>query len=404
MFRKVNFTNKLLLVAAIVGFIVYFVLLEFSEYWLGILTQHQVGPDFYIYFTAYLRTLAGENPYLPYHIGSSFVSHPFVLSFVSLFSWHQEGYLAIFFWVVTSAILWVFVVQLVFHVAIDDTSYILGRQENYQYWHGGMLLIFLGFAPFWETIHIGQINVFVMLALILTYYFSERNSDLLAGFFLALSTVLKTSPIIFVLYFVALRRFKVVGSFLMAFIAFSLIPAIQFSPGVLADFWGILSKLGGEINPIAYNQSALSLLARLFDRWGWEYLAALKWAHKVIMAAFAGAVLVLVALGDSEKRSRLWGFALLLMIMTLSSPLVWYHHSLFLVLPLMLFLWHPGRRYAILGVAVLFVIQSERLFEYKVANFAWPISLAEFILLGVGIWLYWNDWRRSRQPESLVKS
>ena len=104
--------------------------------------------------------------------------------------------------------------------------------------------------------------------------------------------------------------------------------------------------------------------------------------HKIAMACVVGVVLLPALVRPSTKRSRLWEFVLLLVIMTLFSPLVWYHHSLFLIVPLIILFLHPSRSYAVLSVMLVFVIQSQRLFEYTFSDSVWPVAAAGFVLLG----------------------
>jgi len=391
--KKDIYSSKLIIVI-ICGYIIYLALAQFSEYWLGIITNHDIGEDFHIYYNAYIKAVSGENPYFPYDIGNSFVNHPFVLTFLSLFSWHKEKFLATFFWVITSALAWVFVIWLVFHLVWAGIADYTVKDVNLNQYLGWALATFLGFAPFWETIHIGQINIFVILFLCLMFYFFEQDKSVLSGFFLALAIALKTSPVIFVIYYIFLRKYSLLTSCAVSLVVLSLIPSIQFSSSVLTNFLTILPELSSEIHPTSYNQSVLSLSFRVFSKFGLEDMESiLIISHKIAMIGILGVILLLVLVRSSTKMSRLWEFALLSVIMTLFSPLVWYHHSVFLILPLLILLLYSNHRYVVIGIGIIFVIQFERLFEYKITNFAWPISLAGFLLLGLGIWIYYSDWR-----------
>ena len=233
------------IIVVVCGLVAYLVLAQFSEFWLGIITNHDIGEDFHIYYDAYVKAVSGENPYLPYDIGDSFVNHPFVLSFLSLFSWHQAGLLATFFWIITSAITWVILVWLILHVVRAGLAD-HGAKKAYQYFVL-ILVASLGFAPFWETIHIGQINVFVILCLCLMFYYSEQDKPIQSGAFLALAIALKTSPVVFVFYYVVTRKFSLLLSCAISLAILSLIPFFQFYPRILTDFLTILPKLGSEI-------------------------------------------------------------------------------------------------------------------------------------------------------------
>jgi 4-amino-4-deoxy-L-arabinose transferase-like glycosyltransferase len=385
-----KYRPKLVLIATC-GLVIYLALTLFSEYWLGVVTEHDIGEDFHIYYKAYTKAISGENPYLPYDIGGSFVNHPFVLSFVSLFSWHRQRFLATFAWVTISAMAWVFVVWLVFQLARAGKANEGG--EGPCGYLGWILALFLNFAPFWETIHIGQINVFVVLSLCLMFYYSEREESILSGVFLALAIVLKTSPIVFVFYYLTLRRFRLLVSSAFALLLFSLIPALQFSPRVLTDFWAIIPKLGAEIHPTVYNQSILSLSFRVLTDLGLENVeTALIAGHRIVMVCVFGTILAPNLLKRRAEASNLWGFSGLLVAMTVFSPLVWYHHLLFLILPLAILLLRSNRGYTIVGIILILVIQLERVFEYAVVDLALPDCLASLTLLGLVMWIHIADW------------
>ena len=81
----------------------------------------------------------------------------------------------------------------------------------------------------------------------------------------------------------------------------------------------------------------------------------------------------------------------MVMAMTLFSPLVWYHHYVFLALPLAILLIGPDTRCRIAGFALIFMIQVERLFDDKVAFFSLPATLAGLVLLAFGLWIYLHE-------------
>ena len=98
-------------------FVVFLILLYlalglFSEYWLGVVTTHPLGDDFKIYYGALLKAGAGENPYQPYSIGGSFIYHPFALTFVSLFSWVGDQWMATYLWMAASLSAWAIAIWL----------------------------------------------------------------------------------------------------------------------------------------------------------------------------------------------------------------------------------------------------------------------------------------------------
>lgn len=364
-------------------FVVYFALAVHSEYWLGVVTTHPLGDDFKIYYGAYIKALAGENPYEPYGIGSGFIYHPSALSFVSLFSWSGDQWLATYAWIAASGIAWAGSIVLAVRLAQSawaDESRASAKQSGRSWLVAG---VFLGFAPFWETIHIGQINAFAVLCLVLTFYWAQQNRDGWAGVMLALAIVLKTSPIVLLACFALQHKFKLIAVALAVILFLSFLAIMQFSPQIFQQFWAILPRLGSEIHPDTYNQSITSILYQSLPFLE-NYKAALVLGHRVLSAGATGGLLLSGLLAPLRNaRRRLWLFMLLLVVIVFFSPLVWYHHSTLLLLPLSALLLSPQRWIFVNGLGLVLLLQAERLFEQTVTLTAYPIPAAHLTLIAV---------------------
>ncbi len=376
-----------LLFLAFCGFLA---LTVFSEVWLGLITRHPVGDDYLIYFNALHALQEGRSPYWPYNIGTSFIYHPFALSALSAFAW-MGVWPSFAVWTGLSAGAWGLSIYLSFRlirILSESSGEVVRRVEpSIKVF---LLFAFMGFAPFWETLHIGQVNAFVVLFLLLTLYFAETDRPLPAGLSLTLAMVFKLSPVIFLLYFLVLRRFRIALFTVAGLVLVSMVPAIQFSPGILADFASILPRLGGEIHPEIYNQSLLSLLYRLFaGQGGFSIAPTLLLLHRALFALILLPLMVTgLRIPRQDKAARIWFFLVLLVLMVFFSPLVWYHHSGLLLLPLLVLFYLKERGYFALGLLILALIQVERVFEQFVEPFAYPVFLAQLILLGVLIGAY----------------
>ncbi|MDY0018799.1 MAG: glycosyltransferase family 87 protein [Anaerolineae bacterium] len=383
--------------ALILFLLAYLALGAFSLYWLAVLTpRHPIGSDFRIYYQAYMDAQAGDNPYLPYDIGTSYVYHPFALTFLSLFSPGDNNQVtALRFWITAGVVAWIGVVWLVVRLLRSDfwgkdTPFVADSRML-----GGCVLLFLGFGPLWETLHTGQINTFVVVFLYLSFYLAEKRHEEAAGLFLALAIVLKTSPLIFIAYFFVFRRYRVVFSTLISLGLLTLVPLVQFLPRVIWDFVHILPLMGTAIHATPYNQSVLSLVFRLVKSLGYaDWGPTLIWGHKVI---FAGLLALLFGGGwlarGETKALRFWVFTTLVALMVFFSPLVWYHHSVFLLLPLAALLLHRSRVYGVVGLSLLSLIQLDRVFEHFVMRAGVPVLLAQGVLIGVLLGMSFAEWR-----------
>ncbi len=377
----------------LIGVALYLMAALYSEYWLGPLTNHPIGEDFRIYFKAYEKAISGQNPYIPHVIGVTFVNHPFVLTLLNLFAWHRHIGVATFTWIAASAVTWLLVGGF-FLVEMNRDSKRLPLVGQ-----TGVILvlaILLAFAPLWETLHIGQINIFVLISLILMFYFSESERSYTAGFFFALAIVLKTSPLIFGFYFLALRQFRLLATALVFLLLFTILSILQFGPEVLVNYLSVLGRIGSELHFSTYNQSNLILVAAIFRWLGLQTLEPLLLlGYRLILIIIVALLTVTGFKIPTEAHSlRLMLFYAFLCVMVIFSPLVWYHHFIFLVLPLVYLLIKGSRPVLLTALVLLVVIQSERVFENLVTRYPLPVNMAQIVLLGLVIWLYFSSWRQ----------
>lgn len=353
-------------VALFMALMTSMILAVHSEYWLGLKTQHPLGADFFIYVGAVLKAQDGFNPYDPYSIGSSFVYHPFALTFVSAFAWlDPEAALAV--WSVGTWLAWATSIVLAFE-CLPSLSRDAGLPEKHGIRRPQRLLLFalfLFFAPFLETMHIGQINAFVCLCLMLALYLAERGVDWGAGLCVAVAALLKTSPVVVVLYFLALRRYRVVGATLLFGALFTIVPGLQFGAQILTDYMHILSLLGREVFPSVYNESLISVL-HIWVSQRPSFIAMSLLLFRLIFIGWLCLLFIPIlrrrAMTISSKY-RLRLFAAVLATMVVFSNLIWYHHGVFLLLPLLLLITHSGRIIPWVGLALLLLAQAQRLFE-----------------------------------------
>ncbi|MHB0856131.1 MAG: glycosyltransferase family 87 protein [Anaerolineae bacterium] len=349
-----------------------------SVYWLGVVTGHELGQDFHIYYGAVQTAQEGGNPYLPYRIGSSFVYHPFALSLISLCALAQQQ-AALLGWMAVGALAWVLAVILAGKLVALTVGNTWGGAARWRL----VITLLLLFAPFWETLQIGQINTLVVLCLVLHLYLAETDRDLAAGLALALAVALKTSPALFLLLHLVLGRYRLVAVTLGALLLLTVIAALQFGPQVVGEFAQTLGRLTGEVHPSAYNESILSAAARAAVALGrTDAVSLLVQGHRLLGAAGVGLVLWSAwRARRNDAATRLDLYALLTLCMVFFSPLVWYHHSVYLLVPLLaLVARHHGHGLA-LALGAMALIQTERLFEQVVVRLPLPVLAAHILLL-----------------------
>jgi alpha-1,2-mannosyltransferase len=284
--------------------------------------------DFRIYTAATEAALRGESAYLPYDIGASFVYHPVVLSALALLHPLGDG-LAFVIW-----------------TGLSLAGYALLLHCIQQRRGGRSLWLLALFAPFLETLLIGQINIFVTLAMVGTWLLAEQRRDTMAGAALALAIALKLSPALLLVYFIVTGRWRVVAATIITLGILTLIPLLQFGITPLVEFASVTvqTSIGTVVSP--FNLSVLTVMTALG-------IPAASLMHKLLLVA-----LVLLAARLVRCGARMEAFALLWITLLVLSPLVWLHHFVFVVGLLVV---TPPRRSAQLPLIVaLFLIQAER--------------------------------------------
>jgi len=377
-------------IAALVLFCaLYLALAIYSEYWIWRETEGRIADDFGIYYQAYLRANAGENPYTPYKIGLSFIYHPFALTWVSILSWVNVRSAAIL-WIIASALAWMASVVLAIRLLSGSPAPEQGTDQRSPWgWLAVILMMF--FAPLGESLHVGQINCFVVLGLVLTCYCSQRQGlgwEIAAALSLGFAALIKTSPIVLVLGFLALRRYRLVFISLLSMVLLSIIPAIQFYPSLLAEFASTVLLIGSDIHHSLYNLSILRVAWQFMRHLGIQGVdGALVRMLQVTSGLLLGSLTLSAWLAARRQcLTRPWFFGLVISLMVMASPIVWYHHYTLLLFPILALVLHEHGHTQRLGLAALLLIQSER----ALTDIGLPAGLAVLagqiiILLVLGI-------------------
>lgn len=358
-----------------------------SLLWLRTVAGDALWWDFGVYTRAYAAALAGSNPYTPFQIGQGFLNHPFVLTIAGLVAWLPSPSAGII-WTSASVLAWIGAIWVSTRIVMAA-----GGAKSLP-----VVALLLGFAPALETFYVGQINAFAVLEIALCIWWAERGRPVAAGVALALAIVLKTSPVVLLGYFVGLRAGRVLVTAIGVLVACSIVPAFQFGPSILPEFGATLAQIEGEVYISVYNQSAVSMVGRLAAA---GHTVAL--AHALIVGVILLALVVAGLRTDPDQidaRWRLWYSSLFIGVMVVGAPLVWYHHAVLLLVPLVALL-HASHPIAIgAGIGALLLFQGERLFEAIGGGIAVPALLAHVGLVVVTGWL----WYRTTQPVASASS
>ncbi len=144
----------------------------------------------------------------------------------------------------------------------------LAKITGLDFFKCGLIFFLSGFALA-NNFMFGQVYLFVLLFLLLSMYFMQRDKDILSALFIALSIVLKFYTIFFIFLFIFKKRYKLLV-YTIVFSAVIYIPVILLTGFDLNWFYftKIMPRLGdawvGTVYAAEY-QSFLSLLHRWFS-------------------------------------------------------------------------------------------------------------------------------------------
>jgi hypothetical protein len=322
--------------------------------------------DFRIYERALDEALNGGSPYNVREIGG-YLYPPPALLIVEAFNGIQPALLEGFLYALVNTTLLMLM------------TYGIARNYGYSsrevwYWY----IICLGFAPFLELIHIGQINIITMFGIFLVFIWGGA-APIIGGMGLGLAIITKVTPLFFLGPLVATRKYKAIATsvglvvifILLGILRYGLTPTLEYP----AVFRGLLSEFPLKIN-------SQSLVARLtilksVDLSGLPDILHLRLdalfsfvlyqyptAHRMLTIYILGVIALSCALTFLGRQTEAPSFIVTALGMMLSPNILWYHHYVFILLPLLVWMgWsRMDKRVVLWCLAGLILIQFDHRF------------------------------------------
>lgn len=252
--------------------------------------------DFSMYLTATNYFLSGHNPYLAvapqvYPPVFLFIMVPFAVLPVEI-----------------ARALWTTLSLVAFFLAIHYLLSHLSLKLQILF-----SLIAFQLFPVKYALAQGQINLFVFLGFVLLYRFTTQKKDFLAGLTLAIITIMKFSPILFLLYFLIQKKYRPIFYCLAVLVFLNLVVDLPSAHHLTQSF--IDGTFFRTTNPplYYYNQSLPALLYRL----NLSSLSNLFSAFILFLTAFS------FIKNPSQTKKY---FVLFLVTILLISPITWQHY------------------------------------------------------------------------------
>jgi hypothetical protein len=236
----------------------------------------------------------------------------------------------------------------------------------------GFLLILFNWRPVGDTIAYGQVDILLFLLIVGVLAALRGERKVLAGFLLALATMLKLYPAFLALFFLLRREWRALVSFCLALVVLAGLSVVLLGWPVHALYLQEVLPFSGGGTPWVENQTFNGFFNRLLT----DRIALTpethRWADRVAFLV-SGALIVasswlVYRFGDRENLHYDVGFSLLLVTMLLVLPAAWLHYETILVLPFVL------------------------LFVYVQQRGTLPLRVALLAGLGFGLLCYGNVW------------
>lgn len=297
--------------------------------------------DFLYYEQALNNALNGISPYLVREIGPGYLYPPPALLIVEVF--HKIApftFKALIYSIFNISILLIMV-------------YGIGKYYKYSftqiwYWY----FICLYFAPFLELIHLGQINVITMFGVFTLFIYIGREK-FLGGIGLALAVITKVSPALFFCYLIFAKKWKVITTSIVFIIFFVILSIIRYGINSILEYPSVFLWLTSQFDMSINSQSFVSKIAYL-QKTLFEFLSTFinfdthistyferhyQPLHKFLILYMIVIILissVLFYINKEKEKEPL--FIILNLAMMLSPNIIWYHHYVFLLLPVLIWI------------------------------------------------------------------
>lgn len=220
----------------------------------------------------------------------------------------------------------------------------------------GLFIVF-NFRPLLDTIAYGQIDAVLLFLFTLTLWALRSHRDMLAGFLVALGSLLKIYPAFLLLFFVIKRYWQAVLGFIAGVIVLNALSIMVLGWNEHVIFLTqVLPNVGGTTSWIE-NQTISGFLARLagsprdLSVYQNQSIALLGLVISILVILGGSLIAAPKTTRDSTLYSLQYGVFLLLMV--LAVPAAWIHYQTILVIPFSVLLLHVRERRIALSYAVI---------------------------------------------------
>jgi len=325
--------------------------------------EHLLQDQIY-YNRALNAALEHRDPYANRTIGTGYLYPPQALLIIELFSRIQPFFLRV---AINSVVNMALLAFIIYGIARCYSHSI----EKVWYW----FVLCFGFAPFLELLHIGQINMITMFGIFMMFFW-ESTFPVLSGIGLSLAVITKVSPLLFTGYLVVNKRYKVITIAIFATSIFSLLSIFRYGISPLLTypdvFEGLLRQfllttnsqtLAAKLAVANYPefQQFLVKLPTVLSQPIGSVVTVLTAQYQIVQRTYTLYILLVLILSAlltlQGKQSKEPLFILTALGMMLAPNILWYHHYVFMLLPLLIWMgWSKLDPSVIIWCCILLLI------------------------------------------------
>lgn len=290
--------------------------------------------DFEHYERALSYALNKKDPYSIRSIGQGYLYPPPALLIIETFHSIKPFFLK---FLIYSA----FNVAIMILIVTNIAKYYGYSSQKIWYWY----VLCLGFSPFLELLYVGQINLITLLGICMLFLWSA-SSPIISGFGLGLAIITKVSPILFFWYLGAIRKFKSIMATLVWIVVITSVSIIKYGISPVLKYPKVLQWITEQL-PISTNsQSLVSKIAMLSQTQFQQLFSIIPeflTSEYQIGQRFLTFYILLVIFLSSLITLRLKQpiepvFIIVSLGATLLPNVMWYHHYVFLLLPILIWM------------------------------------------------------------------
>lgn len=304
-------------------------------------TGHTSG-DFDIYISASKNYLAKASIYTPHQGIEEFKYLPFFALLFSPLAMCNKVF-SLYLW----GILNIALLYCMFYLLYKLKQISFNRFRDF-------FIIFCLFALtgryIFSNIKVGQVNILLSSLLVLTIYFEIKKKPFLASIPLALSLTIKLFPLLFLVYFVLRRRFKIVFFTFFLTLIFLLLPSVYsgFSLNLkyLQEWFDLIKSTPANMLYSVKNYSLLSFFSWFFvvrhePYFILDYRYITKGLPPEVYYAWLASCFLLfgsffydsLSKKNTENKVAYLDYSSLFVCMLLFNPLTYLNALVFLIIP-----------------------------------------------------------------------